>query len=475
MILVGVMRKIIFWKDPWLQFSPSQAIALSFAAMIFVGTVLLALPIASQDRQSIGLLDAFFTAVSANCVTGLVVANTLTQWSLFGKVVILILIQLGGLGFFTVMTIGLIFLRRNISLERRILIQASFNQDNVGGMLRLTKNIIKITLLVESIGALLLSLGFYFSAPGKSLPQAVGMGVFHAVSAFCNAGFDIIGADSLVPYQGNYYINAVLIILIVSGGLGFVVFGDVIGLKKRSKEQKIPMRWVYLSLHSKLAVVSTAVLILLGMGLFLMFEWNNPGTLEPMNIPQKLQAALFQSVTLRTSGFAGIDQGSLNEPSQLISSVFMLIGGSPSGTAGGIKTVTISVVFCAMASVLRGRKQIEAFGRSIPLDLLQKALTVSVALVMLALLATIILHYTEMNSPFPHTILDLWFETTSAAGTVGLTTGITPYLSSAGKIVVALCMFVGRIGPITALVALHMHLNHSTQGMEYPKERVIMG
>ncbi len=459
----------------WLHLSPPQAITLSFVAMILMGTVLLNLPISSQNGHSVGWLNAFFTAVSANCVTGLVVVNTLTQWSLFGKIVILVLIQLGGLGFFTVMTIFLVFLRRSITLESRMILQASFNQDNVGGMVRLTVNILKITLLAEGIGAVLLTLGFYFSPPYMSLPEAIGKGIFHSISSFCNAGFDLIGEASLAPYRDNYFINAVIITLMVVGGLGFMVWSDLATKARRKKKTGVPFRWAYLSLHSKFAITITGILLMFGMGMFLLFEWNNQSTLAQLNFAQKLQAAFFQSATLRTCGFSTIDQGDLTTPSQLFSSMLMLIGGSPSGTAGGMKTVTIGVILCSLVSLLRSRKQIEAFGRSIPLDLLQKALAVVVSLVLMVIFATFILYYTEMNSVFPHTMMDLLFETSSAAATVGLTTGITPHLSSAGKVVVALCMFVGRIGPITALITLNIRQRHAYDAYEYPNERVVMG
>ncbi len=483
---LGINCKFIEWigaemvqmkNNVWraLNPSPPQIIALSFAAMIFVGTLLLNLPMASQNGHSVGLLNAFFTAVSANCVTGLVVVSTFTQWTMFGKIVILILIQLGGLGFFTIMTIFLVFLRKNITLENRLILQASFSQDNVGGMVRLAISILKITLIAEGIGAALLTLGFYFSPPYMSLPKSIGYGIFHAVSAFCNAGFDLIGDDSLAPYRDNYYINAVMIVLIICGGLGFMVWGDLVAKIRRKKTTNVPLRWAYLSLHSKMAIVSTVFLLFLGTAVFLMFEWNNPQTLAELSFLQKLQAALFQSITLRTCGFYTIAQGNFTEPSQLFSTVLMLIGGSPSGTAGGMKTVTMCVVFCAMISLLRGRDRMEAFGRSLPMDLLQKALAVIMALVLLVIASTLILYYTESGSAFSHSILDLWFEAASAAGTVGLTTGITPHLSAAGKVVIALCMFIGRIGPVTALVALNMRLRHNRNGIQYPEERVVMG
>ncbi len=455
--------------------APPQAISLSFAAMILVGAVLLNLPIASQSGESVGFINALFTATSANCVTGLVVVNTLEHWTLFGKLVILVLIQLGGLGLMTLMTLAMVFLRRRISLENRLIIQASFNQDNVGGMVRLVRKVIGVTLCFEGVGAILLAAGFYFSAPRMSFVEALGKGVFHAVSAFCNAGFDLIGPNSLIPYQDNFYICLIIMALIVAGGLGFMVWGELLTRPKRRGQRGLYRKWIFLSLHSKLALTVTAALLLLGLGLFLLFEWSNPATLGPLGVPQKMLAAMFQSVTLRTSGFDTIGQGGLTAPSQLLSCVFMFIGGSPAGTAGGIKTVTIGIILVAMHSLFRGRQRLEVFGRTLPLDLLQKALTVVSAMLIIVVGATFLLFYTEQNSVFPHSMLDLLFESASATGTVGLTTGITPYLSSAGKVVLTICMFLGRLGPVTAVVSLNMRLRKGVADIEYPSERVIIG
>ena len=456
--------------------SPPQTISLGFAAMIATGTLLLSLPIASQNGQSVGLVNALFTATSANCVTGLVVADTFRQWTVFGQVVILLLIQLGGLGLTVLLTAGMVVLRRRISLQSRLVVQAAFNQDNTGGMVRLVQLVLRVTLTFELAGAVLLALGFL--ATGQPLGRAVYNGVFHSISAFCNAGFDILGSNSLIPYQTNPYFNFIIMALIVAGGLGFTVWGELLFLPKRKQKKRHRPLWLWLahlSLHAKMAVIFTAGLLVLGTGCFLLFEWGNPGTLGPLSIPQKVMAALFQSVTLRTAGFCTIPQGGLTEPSVLASSLLMFIGGSPAGTAGGIKTLTLAIVFFTVWSALRGRSRVEAMGRTLPMDLLQKALTVTGMLLLVVILATSALVFTEANSPFEHSLLDLLFEACSAAGTVGLTTGITPHLSTAGKITITLCMFLGRLSPMTVVVSLNMRRTHGADGISYPEERVIIG
>lgn len=454
---------------------PPRAIALSFACMILAGTGLLCLPIASQSGQSVGFVNALFTATSANCVTGLVVVNTAQHWTLFGQIVILLLIQLGGLGLVSVLTVGLVLLRHKISLENRLLIQAAFNQDNIGGMVRLVRMVIKITLCFEGAGAVLLAAGFYFTTPGIGLGRAIYYGIFHSISAFCNAGFDVLGPNSLVPYQGNVLINLVIMALIVCGGLGFTVWSELFYRSQAHPRRRLRQKWWFLSLHTKMVLLATGVLLLAGAGLILAFEWHNPDTLGPLPVPQKILAALFQSVTLRTAGFASVDQGALTAPSTLLSSLLMIIGGSPAGTAGGIKTVTIGIILVAMVSGLRGRRRLEAFGRTLPLDALQKALTVAVTFLLVVVLATFVLYFTESGNPFEHTLLDLFYEVSSAAGTVGLTTGITPHLSIAGRLVAILCMYLGRIGPVTAVIALSIRLKKGVDSLHYPSENVIIG
>lgn len=457
-----------------LHLAPAQTIMLSFALMILFGALLLNLPFASESGKSVGFINALFTATSANCVTGLVVVNTMEHWTVFGKVVILILIQLGGLGFISVATIVMTVVRRRISLRSRQVIQASFNQDSIGGMVRLVKNVILTALIFEAVGALLLAVSFY-ATTSMSLWESTYQGVFHSISAFCNAGFDNIGKESLVAYQSNVPINFIIMILIIGGGIGFPVWYEMGRLLKNSAKRSLRYRIWHLSLHTKIVFTVTAVLIIGGTLLFLLIEWSNPKTLGGMSVWQKILASLFQSVTLRTAGFNTIPQDGLTEISQAISCLWMIIGGSSASTAGGMKTVTIGIIIISMLSVLKGRNKLEAFRRSMPLDLLQKALTVACAMVIVVFVSTFLLHFTELSNPYPHTFLDLMFESTSAAGTVGVSTGITPHLSNAGRIVLIICMYLGRLSPVTVVVALNTKLHANADGISYPKERVIIG
>ncbi|MCI8611355.1 MAG: Trk family potassium uptake protein [Clostridiales bacterium] len=454
--------------------SAAQTIMVGFICMIFVGALLLNLPIASKSGESVGFINALFTATSANCVTGLVVVNTMAHWTLFGKAVILILIQIGALGFMTLITAAMILVRRNISLRSRQTIQTSFNQDNIGGMVRLVKRVVLITITFEAAGAILLGL-FFWASGTMSLPRALGQGVFHAVSAFCNAGFDNIGAESLISLQKNVPINFIIMTLIVSGGIGFNVWTEIVRMIKNKDKRSLRFRLRRLSLHSKIVFTMTGILIFGGALFFLIIEWSNPHTLGEMPVWEKLQASLFQSVTLRTAGFNTIPQDGLTEISQFVSCALMLIGGSPSGTAGGIKTVTLGIIAISMVSVIRGRNKLEAFGRSLPLDLLQKALSVASIMIIVVFVSATLLHFTELDNPYPHTFLDLFFETCSAAGTVGVTTGITPHLSDAGKIVLIFCMYIGRLSPITVVVALNKKLRAGDDSIGLPEERVTIG
>lgn len=454
--------------------SAAQTIMVGFACMIFIGTLLLNLPIASKSGESVGFINALFTATSANCVTGLVVVNTMAHWTLFGKAVILLLIQIGGLGFMTLITAAMILVRRKISLRSRQTIQTSFNQDNIGGMVRLVKRVVLITIVFETVGAVFLTLAF-LAGGTMSLPRAIGQGIFHSVSAFCNAGFDNIGTESLVPLQANLPFNFVIMALIIAGGLGFNVWTEIARIIKNKEKRSLRFRLRRLSLHSKIVFTITVILIFGGALFFLMIEWSNPHTLGGMPIWEKVQASLFQSVTLRTAGFNTIPQDGLKEISQFVSCILMLIGGSPSGTAGGIKTVTLGIIIISMISVIRGRGKLEAFGRSLPLDLLQKALSVASIMMIVVFISTTLLHFTELDNPYPHTFLDLLFEACSAAGTVGVTTGITPHLSDAGKTVLIVCMYVGRLSPITVVVALNKKLRAGDDSIGLPEERVIIG
>ncbi|WP_164512090.1 TrkH family potassium uptake protein [Lacticaseibacillus daqingensis] len=460
-------------KNAHWRLSAPQAILLSFAAMIAVGTVLLNLPWASQDGQSIGWLNALFTATSANCVTGLVVVNTMQHWTLFGQLVILALIQLGGIGFITVVTGTLIIFRRRIGLRQRMTIQTMFNAQALGGMTRLVLQVLKYTAVIEGAGAVLLTIGFLQADRGYTLGEAAWYGVFHAISAFCNAGFDIVGVNSLTEFAGSWWLNLTLMALITLGGLGFVVLHELKHLVENRRPWRQRLR--HLSVHTKLVCWTSLTLFAVGTLLVALLEWGNPETLGSLDTPHKWLAAAFESVTLRTAGFLTVDQNGLGELTKLVAAALMFIGGSPAGTAGGIKTITLAVLGAAVLSALRGHADLVIFNRRLPLAVLQKALAIVGTLGLVVTVAVIGLHFSETANAFHPKLLDLIFETTSAAGTVGLTTGMTPFLTPVGKVIIALCMFIGRLSPLTIAVALNTRLDAHPHTLTYPEEAVIVG
>ena len=454
------------------KLSPAQIIALSFLLIIIIGGFLLSLPISHTGNTAVSVMDAFFTSVSAVCVTGLVTLTTASTWSFFGKLVILILIQIGGLSLITIFTFFMVNIGKKISLKSRLAIQTAFNNSSLGGMVRMVMLVIKGTLIFELVGAVLLFA--LFLSQGTVWYKALFYGIFHSISAFCNAGFDIIGEKSLIPYSGNFGINIVVMMLIVTGGIGFTVWKDVFTKVKFRFSRRIKQKSRF-SLHTKLALIFTGFLLLSGTLFFLAAEYNNPKTLGNFSFAHKLLASSFQSVTLRTAGFATVAQEGLTEASKLFSSLFMIIGGSPGGTSGGIKTVTLAIILCSVWSIIKGRKKIVVFERTISVITLQKALTVTVLMIGLLFAGTTILAITEDHTTFPHSISDLIFEVSSALGTVGLSTGITPFLSDIGKFVLMLCMCIGRIGPITLIVSLSHDLHTGDDAIGYPNEDVMIG
>ncbi|MDD4474405.1 MAG: TrkH family potassium uptake protein [Eubacteriales bacterium] len=454
------------------KLSPAQIITLSFLLIIIIGGVLLSLPVSRAQNINISVLDAFFTSVSAVCVTGLVTLTTATTWSIFGKIVILILIQIGGLSLISIFTFFMVNIGKKISLKSRLAIQAAFNNLSLGGMVRMVMFVIKGTLICELIGALFLF--FSFLHKGVIWYNALFYGIFHSVSAFCNAGFDILGEKSLIPYAGNVYINIVVMTLIIIGGIGFAVWRDLLDRIRYWFSRQYNKRSRF-SLHTKLALIMTVTLLILGTVFFLSFEYNNPQTIGNLPFFQKVLRSLFQSVTLRTAGFATIPQDGLTGVSKLFSSLYMFIGGSPGGTAGGIKTVTLAIILCSVWSIIKGRKKIVVFERTLSVLTLQKSLTITVLMLLMLFAGTAILSITENHSIFTHDISDLLFEVSSALGTVGLSTGITPFLSEIGKFVLMLCMFVGRIGPITLIISLSNGLRNGDDVIQYAEEDVMIG
>ncbi len=419
--------------------NPTRIVAGSFAVIIALGTLLLTLPLASRDGQSANVLTSLFTATSSTCVTVLVVADTATQWSFFGQVVILAMIQLGGLGFITVMTLFSLVVRRKIGLSERLIMVSSLNLNNMSGVVRLVRFTLKWTLCFEGMGALLLMTRFI---PAYGWGQGVWMGVFHAVSAFCNAGFDILGLDkpyqSLVPFQNDPVVLFAVMALIVIGGLGFFVWSDIAQNR----------RWRKLTLYTKLVLVMTAALLLIGWAILAAVEWHNPETLGEMSVGGKLMNALFQSVTFRTAGFSAIDQGGLRDTSQALGCILMLIGGSSGSTAGGIKTVTVAVLGLSVLAGFRGRSTVTIGGRSIDRRQQTSATTLMLTALLFFLIGSMFLSLFDAI-PF----MDAGFEVASALGTVGLTVGITPTLSIPCRVFLILLMYLGRVGILSCSIA----------------------
>lgn len=440
------------------ELRPGQVLGLGFGIIILIGTLLLALPIATKNGTSIGLVNALFTATSAVCVTGLVVVDTGTYWTIFGKTIILMLIQIGGLGFMTMATAGAFIMGRRIGLRNRLIMQEALNQMSISGVVRLTKYVILTTFMIEGIGAFLLSFKFI---PQFGFAKGVAFSIFHSISAFCNAGFDIMGNyTSLTSFVTDPLVNIVIMGLILIGGIGFSVIIDI----ARNKQYK------KLSVHSKLVIMTSLVLLGAGFILFLAIEWNNPATLGELTIPQKILGAMFQSVTPRTAGFNTIPIDQLETPSKLITMVLMFIGGSPGSTAGGVKTTTVGIMILTILMVIRGKDEIEFSFRRISKDTANKALAIFGIVLTIALTIITLLTITEPNLEF----IDIVFEVFSALGTVGLSTGITSSLSTVGKLIIAIAMFFGRVGPLTMVIALTQRGRRKAL-VRYPEGKVSVG
>lgn len=446
-------------KNKFIKLGPPQILVLGFLIIICIGAFLLNLPFASQNGQSIGVLNAFFTATSAVCVTGLIVVDTATHWTVFGQTVIIILIQIGGLGFMTMTTLFFLAAGKRITMKERILMQSALNKNTLSGIVSYTKYILIFTFFIEGIGALLLSLRFI---PRFGVSKGIGMSVFHAISAFCNAGFDLIGNfRSLTPFQSDWLINVTIMILIIIGGLGFSVIIDLINHKKLRR----------ISMYSKIVLFMSSGLILLGALVIYLLESNNPTTLGGLSFQDKMLASLFQGVTPRTAGFNTIDLTQLTMGSKFFITILMFIGGSPGSTAGGVKTVTIGVLIIAVISVLQGKKDTEIFKRRIAINIIREALAVVMIVIFLSIAMIMILTITEKA-----TFMEIFFEVISALGTVGLTLGTTPELSTAGKIIIAFGMFIGRLGPLTIGFAISRRQGQYYQrNYRYPKGDIMVG
>ena len=446
------------------KLTTTQIIMLSFLSAILVGSILLALPVSSADGARVPYIDALFTATTSICVTGLVTVPTVSAWSGFGEAVILVLIQIGGLGVITIMSGVMISLHQKMGIGDRMLIQDAFNLNTLSGLAEFTKKVILGTFVVEGIGALAYMTVFIpeFGVKG------IWISIFNAVSAFCNAGMDIISENSLCDYATHPIMNLVTSMLIVLGGIGYIVWWDVIRVLKSVKSQGIKC-FHYLTLHSKIAVSMTIFLILAGGAAFFAFEYNNPLTIKDYSLFDKVQAALFQSVTTRTAGFATIPQQNLTNSSAIVSLLLMFIGGSPVGTAGGVKTVTFAVLLTAALATIKNKNDASLFQRNISKQAVNKAVAVVSMSFLIMFLSTVLL-----SAVVDADALDILYETVSATATVGLTRNLTPFLNLWGKLIIIVTMYLGRIGPISLAVAFNTK-KMSRNIVKNPVEEISVG
>ena len=456
----AILRKLLLKAN---AMKPAQVMVIGFGAVILFGALILNLPIVAKNGESIGFLNALFTATSAVCVTGLIVVDTATYWNQFGQIVIITLIQIGGLGFMTIATMFSLLIGKKINLRERLLIQESLNQKDLSGLVKLTRYIIMMTFTIEAIGALLLSIVFI---PEFGLLKGIWFSIFHSISAFCNAGFDLMGTitgeySSITYFVDNILINLVVATLIILGGIGFPVILDVINNRKYSK----------LNIHSKLVINTTAILITIGFLFILIAEFNNDHSLGGLTIKEKILSSFFQSVTLRTAGYTTIDLTVLKESTIFLMIILMLMGASPASTGGGLKTTTIATLYLTVKSFILGKEDIEVYQRRLSDETVKKSIGIFFIGVSIAILGTLIL--TVVNPEF--TLLESSFEIISAFSTAGLSLGGTQSLTALGKIVVIILMFLGRVGSLTIFIALLSKGNRMKSKIRYAEGKIIVG
>ncbi len=450
------------------SFTTTQIIALGFLFTIMIGTLLLLLPVSTVKGETTGILDALFTATTSVCVTGLTVVTTASHWTLFGKCVILLLIQIGGLGVVSITTLLMLLFRKKITLKNTILMQDAYNLNTKQGLLGFTIRVFKGTLLIEALGAFVYCFSF---CKDYGVLRGIWYSVFHSISAFCNAGIDILGDASLMSYTSDPLILINTSLLIIMGGIGFVVWWDVLEIFSEIRKKKIRphMFWNSMKLQTKLAVCMTGLLILTGTLVIFLFERNNPETIGGFCTGDQILNSFFQSVTLRTAGFSSFSQSGLQEHTALFCMFCMFIGGSPVGTAGGIKTVTFAVLFFTFLSMIKERDEIVVMKRSIPMLVVKKAVTIVFISFGTVMLMTILLLATNNLS-----FVDSLYEVISAIATVGLSRDVTTTLNAAGRIMIIICMYLGRIGPISMAIAFNTQDSRKNL-LHYPEETIIVG
>lgn len=443
-----------------LKLMPTQIIAITFAMIILLGAVLLTLPAASRDGISCGFRPALFTATSATCVTGLVMYDTWTQWSAFGQIVIISLIEVGGLGFMSAASLFVFLFRRKVGLKQRMLMAQALSMDEMSGVVKLQKWVLLGSLSIQILGAAVLLLRFW---PEYGFRRALIWGIFHSISAFCNAGFDIFGSvapgASAITFNNDPVVLITLMALVVLGGLGFFVWEELARLRSLKK----------CSVYTKLVLVTSSVLILGGAAVILLLEWNNPGTLGDMPWGQKILNAFFQSVTLRTAGFAGVDQALLTDAGKAVSTVLMLIGGSSGSTAGGLKTVTFVVLLLFLWARARGRSTVQVFHRTVPREKVMDAMTIAGIMIVLAVFGAMFISATS-----PVSFTDSLFEAVSALATVGLTAGVTASLSIPAQFLIILFMYFGRVGVLTISLGFLMG-DKAEERFRYAQTNLLIG
>lgn len=444
------------------KMTPARMISLGFIALIIFGAVLLYLPVSSNTGKIVSFTDALFTAVSSVCVTGLVVTDTNVQWSFFGKAIILMLIQTGALGIMSVVTLFSLLTGKKLGLKDRLTMQESINNFTLEGIVKTFKSILIITVIIEAIGALIVSIELI---PVYGVRDGLAKSIFHSVSAFCNAGFDTFGTEtnkftSLVQFSDRPLMLITTSFLVIIGSLGFIVWSDIAGNRKFSR----------FTLHSKLVLITSVSLIIYGTISFLIFEYNNPGTMGNMSLPAKLLNSFFQSVTTRSAGFNTLPLDQMNDTSNFLTIVLMFIGGASGSTAGGIKVTTLSVIVLTVITFSKGREDVQAFGRRIPISIITKSVSIIALGTLIIMVVAILLLLNNEGSFF-----QALFEAVSAFGTTGLSTGITPRLSTFSKYMFMITIILGRIGPFTAVVAFASMQNNKKITYRYPEGKITVG
>ncbi len=444
---------------PRAPINSGKFLALGFGAIILVGTLLLMLPISSAGRNSLSPLSALFTATSAVCVTGLTVINVSEALSRFGQIVLICLIQVGGLGFLVFSTVLFMLIGKRITLKDRLLIRESMNTDQLSGLLPLLMWVLRLTACVEGAGALLLS--FYF-IPHYGWGEGLFMSIFHAISAFCNAGFDLLGDSSLIAFYHEPMVLIPLMLLITVGGLGFALISDLMRSRRFSK----------MAVHTRLVLIMTGILTISGAVLIGALEWNNPSTLGGIeSIWHRILNALFQSVTLRTAGFAAIDQAALTPAGKLLCSVYMFIGAAPASTGGGVKLTTFAALVLLIGSIARGREQTVLFKHTLPRHQTERATCVFLIAFAVVIVDILLLSIAEPM----HQFADIMYESVSAFATVGLSCNLTPSLSIAGRLIIIVTMFIGRVGPLTLTLAIARRQSTVKDKLRYPDADIMIG